>query len=175
MQADSSDTNVASPTPTPVAYVPTTRDEVIKVIGTGVISGILIALLGSLIAAYIIAPVFCNNTGQGAFGVCASGGVVAEHIAAILVGFGAFLLLTRWTVYRALLLVVAVTIAMWGLKKYADPLTAGSWLEYYLFAGLLYGLGYALFYWILRLRQFAVSLVLTVVSVAASCWAMVAW
>lgn len=159
-------------TPEPVVYVPATRDEVIKVTTLGVITGILIPFISALLANYFIVPVFCN--GGDNFNICASGGVVSNHVAAVLVGFAAFAILNQWAVYRALLLVIAVTIITWGLKKYADPLTSGNWIEYYLFSALLYGVGYLLLYWLLRLRNFIASLAATVIAVIAACWAMVA-
>jgi len=152
--------------------VPATRNEVFKVIALGLIAGLLVPLFSWLIATYIIQPVFCN-TGANAFNICSSGGVVANHVAAIVVAIAAFIILTQWSVYRALLLIVAVTIAMWGLKKYADPLTNGYWLEYYLFFSLLHGLAFAFFYWILRLRNFLLSLILTILAVIAACVAVV--
>ena len=156
----------------PVAYVPASRNEVVKVVVLGVIVGLAVPLLSLLLENYFIKPVFCNG-GDG-FSICASGGVVANHIAAIIVAFAAFAVLMHWTVYRALLLVIAATVAMWGIKKYADPLTVGSWMEYYLFSALLYALSYALFYWILRLRNFVVSIIIMIVAVVAAAWAMVA-
>jgi hypothetical protein len=171
MQPDS--TQYAAPAaPTPLAYVPTSRNEVIKVIALGVIVGLLVPALSTLIANYFISPVFCN--GPDTFSVCASGGVIANHIAAAILAVIAFIVLTQWSVYRALVLVIAATLAMWGLKKYADPLTSGSWIEYYLFSGLLYGLAYALFYWLLRLRNFIVSIIAVVVAAAIAAWAVVA-
>lgn len=156
----------------PVAYVPASRNEVLKVVILGVVVGIAVPLLSLLLENYFIKPVFCNG-GDG-FNICASGGVVANHIAAIIVAFAAFAVLMHWAVYRALLLVIAATVAMWGIKKYADPLTVGSWIEYYLFSALLYALAYTLFYWILRLRNFVVSIIITIVAVIAAAWAMVA-
>jgi|GEM_PF-1879985 len=158
--------------PAPLAYVPATRNEVIKVIVLGLLAGLAVPLLAQLVANYAIDPIFCR-TGVNTFNICASGGVVANHVAAIIVAMVGFLILTRWAVYRALLLVVAVTIAMWGLKKYADPLTSGPWLEYYLFFALLHGLAFALFYWLLRLRNFIMSLILTILAVIAACVAVV--
>lgn len=171
MQPDSP--QYAVPTaPAPLAYVPASRNEVIKVITLGVIVGLLVPGLSTLVANYFIAPIFCNS--PDTFSVCASGGIIANHIAAVVLGVVAFIVLTQWAVYRALVLVIAVTLAMWGLKKYADPLTSGSWIEYYLFSGLLYGLAYALFYWLLRVRNFVVSIIAVVVAVAVAAWAVVA-
>lgn len=160
-----------SAAPQPLAYVTTSRTEVIKVVIMGVVAGIVIPLLTTLIANYFIEPVFCHG-GDG-FNICASGGVVANHIAAIIVAFIAFAVLSHWMVYRTLLLVVAVTIAMWGFKKYADPLGA-SVVVYYLFSALLYGLSFVAFYWILRIRNFAVGAIVALLAVAAACWAWVA-
>lgn len=171
MQPDT--TQYAAPAaPTPLAYVPTNRNEVIKVTALGVIVGILVPALSTLIANYFIEPVFCH--GGDSFSVCASGGVIANHIAAVMLAVVVFIVLTQWTVYRALVLVLAATLAMWGLKKYADPLTSGSWIEYYLFSGLLYGLAYSLFYWLLRLRNFVVSIIAVVVAVVIAAWAVIA-
>lgn len=156
----------------PLAYVPASRNEVVKVVILGLIVGLLTPLLSLLLENYFIIPVFCNG-GDG-FNICSSGGVVANHIAAIIVAFGAFAVLMHWTVYRALLLAIAATVAMWGLKKYADPLTVGSWIEYFMFSALLYAVAYTFFYWILRMRNFIVSLVLTIVAVVAAAWAVVA-
>ena len=158
--------------PTPLAYVPATRNEVIKVIALGLVAGLLVPLLTTLIATYVIDPIFCR-TGANAFNVCANGGVVANHVAAIIVAVASFIILTRWNIYRTLLLVVAVTISMWGLKKYADPLTNGPWLEYYLFFALLHALAFVFFYWVLRMRNFIVSLILTILAVIAACVAVV--
>lgn len=156
----------------PLAYVPASRNEVVKVVILGLIVGLLVPSLSLLLQNYFIVPVFCNG-GDG-FNICSSGGVVANHIAAVIVAFGAFAVLMHWAVYRALLLAVAATVAMWGLKKYADPLTVGSWIEYFMFSALLYALSYTFFYWILRLRNFVVSIIVMIIALVAAAWAVVA-
>lgn len=163
--------NTTAVTP-PLAYVPATRNEMIKVAVTGVIAGILIPLVSMLLANYFIEPVFCH--GGDNFSICSSGGVIANHVAAVLVGIAVFTVLNQWLVYRALLIVLAVTVVMWGLQKFAGPLTTGNWLEYYLFSALLYGLGYSCFYWLLRMRNFIASLAALIIAVVLGCWAMVA-
>jgi len=163
---------VLAPAPAPLAYVPAAHNEVVKVIVLGLLAGLAVPLLTMFIANYGIDPIFCR-TGANVFNICATGGIIANHVAAIIVAVVAFLVLTRWAVYRALLLAIAVTIAMWGLKKYADPLTSGPWLEYYLFFALLHSLAFVLFYWVLRLRNFIMSLILTILAVIAACVAVV--
>lgn len=161
-----------SSAPMPIAYIPTTQTEVVKVVILGIIAGIIIPLLSWLLADYFITPVFCHQGGD--MGICGSGGIIANHIAAVVVGIGAFAVLNRWRVYRALLLVLAVTIALWGFKKYANALTTDNWLEYYSFSALLYTLAYALFYWVLRLRNFVASVIVLLAAVVAACWMWVA-
>lgn len=155
-----------------VAYVSMPRGEIIKIVILGLLVGILVPLATSLLTTYFIEPVFCKAESDS-FNICSSGAVVANHIAAVIIAVIAFAVLTRWNVYRALLLVLAGTLAMWGLQKYAAPLTGGYWLEYYLFSALLYGLAYMAFYWLLRIKHFVVSLVLTIALIVGVCLMMV--
>lgn len=158
---------------TPLAYISMPRGEIIKVVTVGLLAGVLVPLATYMLSTYFIEPVFCQ-AGSEAQNICSSGAVIANHIAAVIVAVIAFAVMTRWGIYRALLLVAAVTLALWGLQKYAAPLTAGYWLEYYLFSALLYGLAYMAFYWLLRLKHFVASSILTLVLVVGVCVLMVA-
>lgn len=155
-----------------VAYVSMPRGEIIKVVLLGLLAGLVVPLATFLITHYFIQPVFCQAGNDGQL-ICASGAVIANHIAAVIVAVVAFVVMTRWGIYRALLLAAATTLVMWGLQKYAAPLTTGYWLEYYLFSALLYGLAYLTFYWLLRLTHFFASLLLTTLLVIGGCMVMV--
>ncbi|HVI69622.1 MAG TPA: hypothetical protein VM581_04140 [Magnetospirillaceae bacterium] len=170
MQAEQA--NVVDSSPVPVAYVSIPRGEIVKLVALGLVVGLLVPLGTSLLTTYFIEPVFCRADG-GVMGICSSGGVIANHIAAVVIAVAAFAVMTRWGIYRALLLAVASTLALWGLQKYAASLTTGYWLEYYLFSALLYGLAYMSFYWLLRLKNFVASLVLCIALVVAVCVVMV--
>lgn len=159
----------ASPQLKPYMHAP--RAEVIRVFITGLIAGGLVPLLGLAIANGIIASVFCN-AGQD-FSVCSSGGVVAYHIAAIIVGMVVVAIFASWGVFRPLPLILAATIAMWGFKKFVDPLS-GHVVEYFAFSMALTAFLYLLFYWLLRLRHFPLSIVLTASATALVCWSLVA-
>jgi len=153
-------------------YMMTDRMEILRVVIVGVIAGILVPLLGVAIANGVISPIFCHaNEG---FAICADGGVVAYHISAIIIALIAVALFANWGVFRPLPLVLAATIAMWGFKKFVDPLTSGGWFEYYLFSVLLTALCFLLFYWLLRLRNFPLSIIATIVATGLVCWALVA-
>lgn len=153
-------------------YMQTDRMEILRVLITGVLAGILVPLLGNIIANGFITPVFCN-AGQD-FGICASGGVVAYHVSAIIIAMIVVALFANWGVFRPLPLVLAATIAMWGFKKFVDPLAAQSVFEYFAFSAVISAIAYLLFYWLLRLRNFPMSIILTIGATALVCWALVA-
>jgi hypothetical protein len=153
-------------------YVETDRMEILRVALVGAIVGLLVPLLAIAIANWFIDPVFCRS--NQSFSICSSGGIVAYHSAAIIVAMAVIALFANWGVFRPLPLVIAATIAMWGFKKFVDPLTSTSWVEYYVFSMILTLLCYLLFYWLLRLRNFPLSIILTAGATALVCWALVA-
>lgn len=153
-------------------YVETDRMEVLRVALIGAIVGLLVPLFALAIANWFIDPVFCRS--NQSFSICSSGGTVAYHSAGIIVAMAVIAIFANWGVFRPLPLVIAATIAMWGFKKFVDPLTSGNWVEYYLFSMVLTMLCYLLFYWLLRLRNFPASILLTAAATALVCWALVA-
>lgn len=153
-------------------YVETDRMEIIRVGMVGLAAGIIVPLLGLAIANWFITPVFCH-AGES-FSICASGGVVAYHTAAVIVALAVIVLFANWGIFRPLPLVIAATIGMWGFKKFVEPLAASGWLEYFLFSMVLSTLCYLLFFWLLRLRNFPASIILTIVAVVLVAWSMVA-
>lgn len=159
-------------TPVLKPYVESDRREFFRVIFVGVLAGIIIPLIGMLISNLLIKPLFCSS-GQTT-GVCAAGGsVTGYHTAAIIVGLGAIALFANWGIFRPLPLVVAVTISLWGLQAYLDPLSTGNWLEFYVFSVVLSTLCYLLFYWLMRLRNFPLSIIAAIAAVLLISWAFV--
>lgn len=169
MQTEQSEVTSLSPEP---MYAPTTQSEVFKVVIVGLVVGLLVPLLTMALSTYFIVPVFCQG-GADTLGLCSSGGVVANHIVAVIVAVAAFAFLNQWGIYRALVLVFGATLAMWGLQKYAAGLVTGPWLEYYLLSALLYGLAYLSFYWLLRVKHFVASAVLSGALAIGACVVMV--
>lgn len=140
-------------------YVESDQREIVRVLFVGVISGILVPLLGILIANFFIKPIFCAASSGG---VCVYGGsVTAYHTAEILVGLAAVAVFANWGVFRPLPLVVAVTISLWGLRLALESLNSTSFPEYFTYSILLSGLCYLLFFWLMRLRSFAFSIILS--------------
>lgn len=166
-------TDITTPTTELKPYMESDRMELLRVGIIGVIAGLIVPLLGVAIANGLISPIFCHSNAN-TFSICSSGGIVGYHTAAIIVALAVVALFANWGVFRPLPLVLAATIAMWGFKKFVDPLTSGAWVEYYAFSIILTALCYLLFYWLLRLRNFPLSIILTIIATALVCWALVA-
>jgi hypothetical protein len=159
-------------TPVLKPYVESDSREFFRIIFVGVLAGIIIPLIGLLITNLLIKPLFCN--GGQTTGVCAAdGAITGYHTAAIIVGLGAIALFANWGIFRPLPLVLAVTVSLWGLQAYLDPLSTGSWLEFYVFSVVLSALCYLLFYWLMRLRNFPISIISAVIAAALISWAFV--
>lgn len=141
-------------------YVRSSRGEVLKVLLLGLAVGLLVPLLSFLLERFFIEPVFCRSADS--FGVCATGGLTAYYIATALVSVLAIVLLANWQVFRPLLIVVGVAASLWGLKKYSGDVASASGLEFYLFSAVIFALAYLLFYWVMRIRTFVISVILAV-------------
>ncbi|HEX4662113.1 MAG TPA: hypothetical protein VH144_00700 [Candidatus Saccharimonadales bacterium] len=148
----------------PPVYIGSSWRDILQVFGVGLAAGLLIKLLTFVLKQYFIQPVFCRTTDT--FGVCSQGDQVAFGIATVVISLVAVVVLARINVFRPLLVVVATAAALWGaigylpvVATYASPLEQALWLM------LLYGIGYVVFSWLMRLRNFAASLVVAIVVV----------
>ncbi len=152
-------------------YVAAERGEMLRVLLVGLLTGVIVPLIGVLIANLFIKPVFCHS-GETT-GVCVAGGnVTAYHTAAIIVGLAVVAVFASWGIFRPLPLVAAVTIALWGYRSHLGALTAGNGVEFYVFIAVLSALCYGLFYWVMRLRNFPASLILSAGAVALIYWTL---
>jgi hypothetical protein len=134
-------------------------------LGAGI--GLLMWGIGWALKTYVFASVACGAT----MVQCDASAQYAEIAAAILIAIVALIGLVRLRIFRPLLVVLAVTMSLWGLSglvstlplQWALPLIAG-----------LYAIAYGLFVWIVRVRVFWVAALLTVLLVGAVRWALVA-
>lgn len=152
-------------TPVIKPYVESDQREMVRVLFVGVLSGISIPLLAMALANFLIGPVFCTNSDTG---ICVyDGSVTAYHTAAILAGLVGVAVFANWGIFRPLPLVVAVTASLWGLRLALENLNAVSWFEYFTYSVVLYALCYLLFFWLMRLRSFAFSIILSAAATLA--------
>src|SRR6266550_780442 len=152
------------------AVIEPTGVEVLRVGLLGALVGLFVPLLSWLIGKFFIQPVFCHS--GDSLGLCSSGNLTPYYVATVIVTVVAVALLANWQVFRPLLIAVAAAAALWGLRKYLNDVANSNWVEYYGSSVLLYAVMYLLFYWLLRLRSFAVSVILTVVAVILVRWAL---
>lgn len=144
-------------------YKRSSRGEVIKVLLLGAAVGLLIPLVSFLLERFFIEPVFCRSANS--FGMCATGGLTAYYIATGVISIIAIILLANWQVFRPLLIAVGAAAALWGFKRYIGDMASQSAIEYYLFSAITFGLLYLLFYWIMRIRPFIISVILAILLV----------
>ncbi len=149
-------------------YLPVSRVDIIRVAATGAVAGVLTGLFGWLLNRYFIEPVFCRTADSA--GVCAAGGGISFYVATLAVATLAVAALARFAIYRPLLVVVGATASLWGLNVYLGKLS--SWLEYGMWLVVLFGLGYLLFYWLMRLRNFGWSVAVLLLAVFLLRWLM---
>jgi hypothetical protein len=166
----------------PIPQIPTLEDEsnfiivpetqdFLRVGLLGLVTGLLIPALAWLLQKFIISPIFCHDT---SLAVCSSGDLTTYYISTVVLGVVAVALMANWQVFRPLLIAVAAASALWGLQRYASGTVSHSGWEYYVSSGILYGLAFLLFYWLLRLKSFTLSVVLTVMLVILIRWALLA-
>lgn len=135
--------------------------KLVAVLVLGAVIGLVVWGLAQLIDRYVLAAFMC--AGDDAL-QCAAGWPYAEAAAHIIgAGIGLFFLV-KLQVFRPLLVVLGVLIALWGVIGMA------SLLPWYGVGGMviaLYAIGYGLFAWIARLRPFWLVVVLYAVLIVA--------
>ena len=140
----------------------------VGLLGIGV--GALIPALTWVLHAFLITPIFCRETTSLA--VCNPADLTAYYVATVVLGVISVALMANWQIFRPLLIAVAAAAALWGLQRFAGSTIVGAGVEYYISSALLYGVAFLLFYWLLRLKSFALSVILTVVAVVLIRWAL---
>lgn len=140
------------------------RQHVMRVVLLGVGLGIIGFVLSLVIRDIILVPVFCGNVDvQKCAGVADS----AANIAMVIVAIVGLLGLVRLSVYRPLLIVLAVAISFWGLGSLTVKL---PWYEAVSWWVLLYAAGYTVFTWLVRPRAFVPTLVIVIVAITLIRW-----
>lgn len=126
----------------------------------GVAVGVFTFILGLILNKYVFMPIGCQ-TGSDLV-QCQSVGIVSHNVA-LLLGAGAGLsLLVRSGVFRPLLAILGIVAALWSV---VPMLPLANWPIAILLAGLMFGLSYSLFVWLVQLRRFWVAVVLVVIMV----------
>lgn len=151
-------------------YHPANRKEATQVAATGAAVGLAIPLVGLILSQLVLKPLFCQDADGAA---CGSAETIGYYVATILVTAVAVPIMANWGIFRGLLVAVSAAIALWGLQGYVASLMSGNVFEYGVFSVVLFAAAYLLFYWVMRLRNFGLSLVVALAIVLIVRWALV--
>lgn len=141
--------------------------ELLRVALLGIIVGVAIPLLAWIMQKYFVNPIFCRET---TVGICAAADATTYYVSTVVLAVIAIALMANWQVFRPLLIAVAAAATLWGAQRYVPDIIAKAGIEYYALSAGLYGLMYVLFYWLMRLRSFALSIILTLVAIVLLRW-----
>jgi len=116
--------------------------QMAQVVVLGAATGLIVWILTFLVKQAVIVPLFCS-------GACTNATDVAGIVATVLGGAVGLMGLVRIGVYRPLMIVIAVAIALGGL---AGLVYGMAWYQTLLWSVALYAAAYAAFAWFVRIR-----------------------
>lgn len=129
--------------------------DLVWVLLLGACAGLVVWGFAYLLNTYVFEVILCRGNVTTQCRMAPQyGSVSATIIAAILMLLG----LVRLGVYRPLLVVLAVTISLWGLSEVLWDL---PWYVGALWTIVLYALAYGVYAWISRVRMFWLALILS--------------
>lgn len=133
--------------------------EIVWVMVSGLVIGLVVAGLYLLMNTYIFGAVLCRPQSMAE---CANAPSYAMSAATFLGAIAGLASLARIRIYRPLLVVIASAIALWGLDRVVGSL---AWYQILLSSMVLYALAYGLFAWLARIRNFVLTIVMIIVAV----------
>ncbi|MDO8336009.1 MAG: hypothetical protein Q7T74_04505 [Candidatus Saccharibacteria bacterium] len=140
-----------------------TRRTFIGVVLTAIVASIVTLLLTFAIDKVVLQPAICN---ANEVGNCTQSAQISFHIASVIAAILAVVMLLQASVYRPLLVALAVTISLWSI--YGVFLAKAAWPLQLLILTILSILAYVAFTWLLRTYSLIIALVSTIVLVAIS-------
>lgn len=141
------------------SLIPMSSRELVTTLIGGAIIGAIVVALYLLLNHLVFTAVLCRPQAPADCSQAPTYAMIVAQVIGVIAGIG---MLVRLRVYRPLLVVLATLISLWTLQTLIAPL---PWYFSVLAAAVLFGLSYALFAWIARIRSFILALVITVVLV----------
>lgn len=142
--------------------------ELMATIAVGVGVGLLVALVSYLMNTFVFGVVLCRPQSSAE---CSQAPHYAAIVAMIVGAIAGVVALARLRVYRPLLIVIAATIALWGVSAMFSGL---AWYWFVAILAVIFGLAYGLFSWASRLRSFILAIVVVIVLIVAIRYVLVA-
>ncbi|HEU5121929.1 MAG TPA: hypothetical protein VFT59_03710 [Candidatus Saccharimonadales bacterium] len=137
----------------PSAITEMSIPSLVRVLIAGLVVGAIAGALTYLLAMYIFKVMPCSADN------CSSGGQYSAILAGVVSGMVALFWLIRLQVFRPLLVVIAVTIALWGVSLYVLTM---PWYAVIIVSAGLHAAAYGLVAWVSRIRQFWIVIILLV-------------
>lgn len=145
------------PVETPTTTVPRlmARRDIVNIMIAGALVGLITLALYFLLDKYVFTPGFCANQMDIDPTRCENKEYFASSLAMIVSALGGLFVLVQQRVFRPLLVVLLVTAGLWDVL----PLIAsGQWWASALLSGVLFGVAYLAFAWLVQLRNFYLAL-----------------
>jgi hypothetical protein len=98
-----------------------TRRTFLGVIFTALVTAILTLLIAKALSHFVISPALCRGASQA---VCQSSTEISFHIASLIAAIVGVAMLVNLSVYRPLLVMVAVVMGSWEVYATTSPLFA---------------------------------------------------
>lgn len=145
----------------PAPVIPMLRNDFVSVLLLGAAIGLLIWIIGTLLNTYVFDTYLCRSDVARDCGNAKNYAVV---VASVIGGIVALAGLIRLRVYRPLLVLVASLLSTWGIVQLSWNF---GWFTSILVVILLFALAFGAYSWIARLREFWMTLIITLVLVVA--------
>lgn len=135
--------------------------ELISTMITGVVVGLLVAIIMMLLQQFVFGAVLCRAQASTD---CSRAPQYSMIVAQVVGAIAGIVGLARLRVFRPLLVVIASAISLWGFQTI---ILGVAWYWGILISAMLFGLSYGAFVWLARARSFVFALVVTIVLVVA--------
>lgn len=151
-------TNVVVEQPQPSAVMIMPWRELGGMLVIGALVGLITYVLYLMFDKYVFTPTLCGDAAAN-IGRCENKMMLSSGFATIIAALGALFALVRRRTYRPLLIILGVSVGLWGVVATVAGL---HWFAAMLLMALMFALGYAAFAWLSLLRNFVISLVLVI-------------
>lgn len=133
------------------------RVEIIRTLIIGALVGIIVWGLAWLLNAWVFHPLMCSTDVVAKCNISSDYAAIAAQIIAAVVGLIA---LVRQRIFRPLLIVIAVTLTLWGM---IGDMSGWVWYGALIASIVTYALAYAVYMLLARIRMLLLSVVAMVV------------
>lgn len=148
VKSDPSATTAPSTTP----FVAMNGADVARVFAVGAVVGALSTAIFLILNQYVFGAALCRSGVEG----CANAPTYSTIITVVIGIILGVVVLAKVGTYRPLPVAIAVGIAMWGIF---GLMSGAAWYWNLLVGAILFGIAYAGFAWIARVRSFIISVI----------------